>query len=43
MLVGFHEPTSGDAEIYGLSIKDNIAQVQQLIGVIFMYLVSLTA
>lgn len=33
MLVGFNQPTSGDASVYGHSITENISQVQQIMGV----------
>lgn len=33
MLVGFHEATGGDATVFGHSIKDNIQEVQKIMGV----------
>eukprot|EP01118_Nematostelium_gracile_P008166 TRINITY_DN2698_c0_g3_i2.p1 TRINITY_DN2698_c0_g3~~TRINITY_DN2698_c0_g3_i2.p1 ORF type:complete len:293 (+),score=63.74 TRINITY_DN2698_c0_g3_i2:360-1238(+) len=33
MLCGFHEPTSGDAEIFGVSINSNMTEVQRTMGI----------
>lgn len=33
MLVGFHEATSGDAVVFGNSIRNNITEVQKVMGV----------
>ncbi len=32
MLVGFHEATSGDANIFGYSIRDEIGNIQSIMG-----------
>eukprot|EP01114_Cavostelium_apophysatum_P020991 TRINITY_DN7191_c0_g1_i5.p1 TRINITY_DN7191_c0_g1~~TRINITY_DN7191_c0_g1_i5.p1 ORF type:complete len:1762 (+),score=405.22 TRINITY_DN7191_c0_g1_i5:86-5371(+) len=33
MLIGFHPCTYGDAQIFGYSIRNNIAQIQSMLGV----------
>lgn len=33
MMVGFHEPTSGDAQVFGHSISSSISEVQKIMGV----------
>jgi len=33
MLAGYHKPTSGDAFVFGNSIRSNMSQIQQILGV----------